>query len=233
MHLSPIGTILTPYKEKFAIPRQPGLVSSAVGEIHLFDDYADPNGFRGIEQFSHLWLLFQFHQTADRGWSPLVRPPRLGGNAKLGVFATRSTHRPNGIGLSVVEFAGLSTTKGKTVLKVRGMDLMDGTPILDIKPYLPYADALPLAQGGFANEIPDNQMPVSFHPNLAPALAKAEQLHPGITELISQVLAQDPRPAYKKHQPQIQEFGVKLGAFNIRWQVENGQSLVTAIVPLN
>ncbi|WP_232848731.1 tRNA (N6-threonylcarbamoyladenosine(37)-N6)-methyltransferase TrmO [Bowmanella yangjiangensis] len=233
MQLTPIGIIHTPYKEKFAIPRQPGLVKEAVGEIHLHADFADPNAFRGIEEFSHLWLLFQFHQTAHRGWSPLVRPPRLGGNAKLGVFATRSTHRPNGIGLSVVENLGLAQKQGKTFLKVGGMDLMDGTPILDIKPYLPYADAIPGASGGFANQAPEPDMQVQYAAEVIPNLLQAEQRQPGITDLIKQVLAQDPRPAYKKKQQDIQEFGMHLGEFNIRWQVKSGQSLVTQIIATN
>ncbi|GGO72153.1 tRNA (N6-threonylcarbamoyladenosine(37)-N6)-methyltransferase TrmO [Bowmanella pacifica] len=229
MQLTPIGIIHTPYKEKFAIPRQPGLVKQAQGEIHLCTAFADANAFRGIDAFSHLWLLFQFHQTAQRGWSPLVRPPRLGGNAKLGVFATRSTHRPNAIGLSVVENLGIEQQKGQLLLKVRGMDLMDGTPILDIKPYLPYADAIPDASGGFANTAPAPDMQVHYAAEVIPSLLKAERQSPGITDLIKQVLAQDPRPAYKKKQHETQEFGMHLGRFNIRWQVRQQESLVIEI----
>ena len=128
INIQPIGKIHTPYKEKFAIPRQPGLAKSAQGKIIILEKFNYPNYLRGIEQFSHLWLLFHFHQTADKGQSPLVRPPRLGGNQKLGVFATRSTFRPNGIGMSVVEFGSVSYQNNQLSLIVQGIDLLDAHP---------------------------------------------------------------------------------------------------------
>src|SRR5690554_2357523 len=143
-----IGYIESPYRQKFAIPRQPGLVKSARGAIRLENEFAHPDCTRGLEEFSHLWVQFIFHETQAQGWKPLVRPPRLGGNEKRGVFATRSTFRPNAIGLSVVELVEVQLSP-KPKLIVRGLDLLDGTPIIDIKPYLPYADAIPNARGGF------------------------------------------------------------------------------------
>jgi tRNA-Thr(GGU) m(6)t(6)A37 methyltransferase TsaA len=149
-----VGVIESPYKQKFAIPRQPGLIAEARGHLVLSPPFADDAIVRGIDSFSHLWLVFVFHETADKGWSPLVRPPRLGGNEKKGVFATRATFRPNPIGLSVVKLDGVERRGEQLVLKLSGIDLLDGTPVLDIKPYLPYADALPNAASGFADAAP-------------------------------------------------------------------------------
>ncbi|WP_040095556.1 tRNA (N6-threonylcarbamoyladenosine(37)-N6)-methyltransferase TrmO, partial [Aeromonas australiensis] len=149
-----LGIIRSPYKEKFAIPRQPGLVKSARARLELLPPYDQPDVLRGIEQFSHLWLSFVFHQTMAQGWHPTVRPPRLGGNERVGVFATRSTFRPNPLGLSVVELHGVGRERGKLWLELGAVDLLDGTPIVDIKPYVPYADSLPDARGGFAPDAP-------------------------------------------------------------------------------
>ncbi|EGU94921.1 hypothetical protein HMPREF9349_05200 [Escherichia coli MS 79-10] len=132
-----IGVIRSPYKEKFAVPRQPGLVKSANGELHLIAPYNQADAVRGLEAFSHLWILFVFHQTMEGGWRPTVRPPRLGGNARMGVFATRSTFRPNPIGMSLVELKEVVCHKDSVILKLGSLDLVDGTPVVDIKPYLP------------------------------------------------------------------------------------------------
>ncbi|MDF2179602.1 tRNA (N6-threonylcarbamoyladenosine(37)-N6)-methyltransferase TrmO [Aliiglaciecola sp. CAU 1673] len=226
MQLCPIGFIRTPYKEKFAIPRQPGLVAEARGEIHFQSPFDDINCFRGIENYSHLWLLFHFHQTQDRGWSPLVRPPRLGGNAKMGVFATRSTHRPNGIGMSVVKLQGLESREGKPVLIVSGMDLLDGTPLWDIKPYIPYADALPDATGGMAQDKPA-LMAVEFSQQASEQMAHLHKAH--LHNLIAAVLAQDPRPAYKKQQNAEETYGMRLEDINVRWTVADNRALVMEI----
>jgi tRNA-Thr(GGU) m(6)t(6)A37 methyltransferase TsaA len=232
LQLEPIAIIRTPYKQKFAIPRQPGLVKSAQGQIEFLGDYRDPNALRGIEQFSHLWLMFHFHQTAEQGWKPLVRPPRLGGNNKQGVFASRSTFRPNAMGLSVVEFEGVTAAKGQLTLHVKGIDLLDGSPIFDIKPYLPYADALPDARGGFANEAP-SQMEVKFAPQAQQQLTTWLKSYPNLQTLISEVLAQDPRPAYKalKHSDEL--FGMNLYDLNIQWQVKDGLNQVVNIEAIN
>jgi tRNA-Thr(GGU) m(6)t(6)A37 methyltransferase TsaA len=228
IQIEPIGIIRTPYKQKFAIPRQPGLVKSAEAQIEFLADYQDPNTLRGIEQFSHLWLMFHFHQTAGQGWSPLVRPPRLGGNDKQGVFATRSTFRPNAMGMSVVEFDSVSYAKGQLKLHVKGIDLLDGTPILDIKPYIPYADALPHASGGFAKNAP-MQMQVIFSPQAERQVAMWTEQHPNLVTLITAVLAQDPRPAYKALKNTDELFGMSLYALNIQWQVQDGINQVVNI----
>jgi tRNA-Thr(GGU) m(6)t(6)A37 methyltransferase TsaA len=229
INVQPIGKIHTPYKEKFAIPRQPGLAKSAEGEIIFFDEFNDPNYLRGIEQFSHLWLLFYFHQTADKGHSPLVRPPRLGGNQKLGVFATRSTFRPNGIGMSVVEFVAVSYQKKQLCLTVRGIDLLDGTPILDIKPYVPYADNIPQASGGMAQHSPE-LMAVIFTEQANTHLKGLEPRYPALSSLIQEVLSQDPRPAYHQNSDLDKIYGMTLYDLNIQWQVINQQNVVLTIV---
>ena len=228
IELAPIGIIRTPYKQKFAIPRQPGLVKSACGIIEFLDDYNDPNSLRGLEQFSHLWLIFQFHQTVEQGWSPLVRPPRLGGNSKQGVFATRSTFRPNALGLSVVEFDSISHQKDKLCLHVKGIDLLDGTPILDIKPYIPYADSIEDARGGFAHSAP-TQMDVDFSAEATGHLEKFRKPYPELRTLICEVLSQDPRPAYQSNQTNDREFGMNLYNLNIKWQVTAGRNQVLSI----
>lgn len=226
-----IGTIESPYKQKFAIPRQPGLIAEAKGKLVLSPPYADDDIVRGIESFSHLWLIFVFHETASKGWSPLVRPPRLGGNARKGVFATRATFRPNPIGLSVVKLEKVYRQHEKLVLELSGIDLLDGTPILDIKPYLPYADALPDAAGGFADSAPETLMTVSFSEQ-ARDFCMAQKAHPELALLIEKVLKQDPRPSYKKQRNAEQHYGMTLYHFNIKWTVNEEHNHVTEISQL-
>ncbi len=228
MSLQPIGLIHTPYKQKFAIPRQPGLVKEAVGEIRFFPPFNDLNCFRGIEQFSHLWLVFQFHQTQTRGWKPTVRPPRLGGNQRMGVFASRSTHRPNNLGISVVEFLHLHQHQGQVCLQVRGMDLLDGTPIIDIKPYLSYADAHPDAVSGYAVS-PPPCLSVDFSSQAQAQLGQVCSEPQKMKNLIEAVLAQDPRPAYKTAQALPQSYAMRLDNLNIHWQSVDNRIEVTAI----
>ena len=153
-----IGVIRSPYKEKFAVPRQPGLVKNGGGELHLLPPYNQADAVRGLENFSHLWILFVFHQTMEGGWRPTVRPPRLGGNARMGVFATRSTFRPNPIGMSLVELKGIRCQKEHVVLELGSLDLVDGTPVVDIKPYLPFAEALPEASASYAQQAPQAEV---------------------------------------------------------------------------
>lgn len=226
--IQPIGLIRTPYKQKFAIPRQPGLVASAKGKIEFAKDFCDPNFLRGIEQFSHLWLLFQFHQTTAQGWSPLVRPPRLGGNTKIGVFATRSTFRPNNMGMSVVKFIAVEQDKSRLSLIVSGIDLLDGTPIIDIKPYLPYADHVPQATSDFAHSQPI-QMPVTFSKTANQHLIAFKDQYPELKQLIAEVLAQDPRPAYQAKNANSKSYGMGLYDLNIRWTVVNEICIVEEI----
>lgn len=154
-HINPIGFIQSPYKEKFAVPRQPRLAPSATSRIKLVGEANSPEAIRGIEQFSHLWLLFLFDQNLEAGWRPTVRPPRLGGNERIGVFASRATFRPNGIGMSAVELKGVIQEGNQTYLELGSVDLVDNTPIIDIKPYIPYSDSIPDALGGFADKEPD------------------------------------------------------------------------------
>lgn len=226
-----IGYIESPYKQKFAIPRQPGLIAAAHGKLVLQAPFADETFVRGIEAFSHLWLLFVFHETADKGWSPLVRPPRLGGNVRKGVFATRATFRPNPIGMSVVKLEGVSQKKGQIELLISGLDLLHGTPILDIKPYLPYSDALPHASGGFADAAPETTMTVSFSEDAA-GFCQRQRAYPDLQNLIEQVLKQDPRPSYKKQRQSEQHYGMTLYNFNIKWTVNGEHNHVTEILQL-
>ena len=201
MEIKPIGFIKSPYKQKFAILRQPGLVKAAVGEIVFEEGFADPNCLREIDNFSHLWLLFQFHETADKGWTPTVKPPRLGGKEKVGVFASRSTFRPNSLGMSVVENLGWEQQGRNLTLRVASIDLLDGTPIVDIKPYIPYADSIPEAIGGYANEAPGYIYKVELDENAEQSLEELEADYPHLRELIVSVLAQDPRPAWRHKKP--------------------------------
>ena len=198
------------------------------GNVFFNDEYNDPNYLRGIEQFSHLWLVFHFHQTSEQGHSPLVRPPRLGGNQKLGVFATRSTFRPNSIGMSVVEFADVSFQNKQLCLKIKGVDLLDGTQILDIKPYIPYADNVSHANGGIAQHSPD-LMPVVFSDHALQQLKQFTAHYPEIKTLISEVLSQDPRPAYHQDKSSDKVYGMALYDLNVQWQVINQQNVVKAI----
>lgn len=223
-----VGFIRSPYKQKFAIPRQPGLIDEAHGELVLVPPYANDEMVRGIEGFSHLWLVFVFHETANKGWSPLVRPPRLGGNAKKGVFATRATFRPNPIGLSVVQFKGVERRGENLVLKIAGIDLLDGTPILDVKPYLPYADAVPNSLGGFADDAPETDMTVSFSDE-AQHFIKRQTQYPQLAVFIEKVLKQDPRPPYKKERDGEQSYGMTLYDFNIKWTVNDRHNHVVTV----
>ncbi len=231
MKITPIAYIKSPYKQKFAIPRQPNLVKEARAEIIFEKAFSDPNCLRGIEQFSHLWLFFLFHQTADKGWSPTVQPPRLGGKENIGVFATRSTFRPNPIGLSVVENLGWKQQGASLTLQVGGMDLLDDTPIIDIKPYLPYADALPQAKAGFAEAAPAADYEVSFSSDAELILQELEADYPELRTFINSVLKQDPRPAWRKKQQDKKRYGMTLYHLNIKWQVNENQIQVTSIQP--
>ena len=225
-----IGVIHSPWKEKFAVPRQPGLVQDGGGELHLQPPYNQPEAVRGLEAFSHLWLLFVFHQTMEGGWRPTVRPPRLGGNARMGVFATRSTFRPNPIGMSLVELKGIRIEKQQVILQLGSLDLIDGTPVVDIKPYLPFAEALPHAEAGFAQTAPAADMPVRFSDQAQQQLHQQSR-YPNLARFISEVLAQDPRPAYRQGETQEREYAAWLMDFNVRWRIDDAGTEVIAIDP--
>lgn len=225
--IEPIGFLRSPYKEKFSVPRQPGLVPSARATLVLCGDANTPEAVRGIEQFSHLWLLFLFDQNLSAGWRPTVRPPRLGGNDRIGVFASRATFRPNGIGMSAIKLLGVRQEKGQVLLDLAGVDLVDGTPVIDIKPYIPYSDNLPDASGGFAAETPE-LLPVEFTPA---ALAQLDGKDAAYQQaVIEEVLAQDPRPAYKKGKTDDKGYGVLLFDYNVRFRFVGDKVLVEEIV---
>lgn len=213
-----IATIHSPYKEKFAVPRQPGLVPSAIAELEILPPYDDINAFLGLQEFSHLWLVFIFHKNRNQEkWSPTVRPPRLGGNKRLGVFATRSPCRPNPVGLSLVEFHGIKQVNGKIFLILSNIDLVDGTPVIDIKPYIPYADSKPEALAGFAQLQPSSLMQVEFSAQAQKSINLFKGDHLELQQLIIEVLQQDPRPAYKKKKEDPKTYAVHLLDFNISW----------------
>ncbi|MBW3694335.1 tRNA (N6-threonylcarbamoyladenosine(37)-N6)-methyltransferase TrmO [Vibrio sp. T187] len=216
--IEPIGHIQSPFKEKFAVPRQPRLTPSATSRIQLLGNSNSPEAIRGIEQFSHLWLLFLFDQNIEAGWKPTVRPPRLGGNERIGVFASRATFRPNAIGMSAVELKGVSQKGNQTWLELGSADLVDGTPIIDIKPYIPYSDSIPDAIGGFANEEPKT-LDVNFSELAIKKLNNHPTAHQ-VIQVIKEVLAQDPRPAYKKGKPDNKEYAVNLFDLNVKFVVE-------------
>jgi len=227
-HLSAVGHIQSPYKQKFAIPRQPRLVPEAKAKLIFKPDFNREEFVRGIEEFSHIWLLFRFHETADKGYSAMVRPPRLGGNERKGVFATRATFRPNAIGMSAVKLEGVEYKNNQLALLLSGIDLLDGTPILDIKPYLPYSDAMTQASAGFADTRPETPMSVEFSPQALGFIASQHD-HPELKAFITNVLKQDPRPAYKKLKNGEQSYGMNLYNFNICWQVNGEHNYVSQI----
>ncbi|HGJ5855096.1 tRNA (N6-threonylcarbamoyladenosine(37)-N6)-methyltransferase TrmO [Arsenophonus nasoniae] len=214
-----IGLIESPYKEKFAIPRQPGLIDDGQGFLRLLPPYNHPDAVRGLEQFSHIWVIFIFHQTKQQSWRPLVRPPRLGGNTKMGVFATRSPFRPNPIGMSLIELKNLIIRDSEVGLTLGSIDLVDGTPVIDIKPYLPFAESLPKAVAGFAQAAPANKMTVIFSATAQKQLIEQQTRYSFLERFIRQVLAQDPRPAYKKNAADEKIYAVHLLDFNVRWRI--------------
>jgi tRNA-Thr(GGU) m(6)t(6)A37 methyltransferase TsaA len=233
LEFQPIGICRSPYTDKFGIPRQPRLVEAAEASIELLPPYNREEAFAGLDGFSHVWLIFVFHDDClEAGWRPQVRPPRLGGRGKVGVFASRSPYRPNPIGISAVAQHGL-TRRGKCLrLTVAGADLLDQTPILDIKPYVPYADAISEATGGFANTPPPVRFEVDFSPRARAQLLDHDPNRAlRLAELIEQVIAQDPRPGYMDRYPERRNFVLQLYQLEIRWEVEADRALVTVITP--
>lgn len=215
MNISPIATVHSCFGEKFGVPRQPLLADASRAAIELLPPLNTPDAVAGLEENTHLWVIFQFHRVAGQ-WSTKVRPPRLGGNKKLGVLATRSPFRPNNIGLSVVRLIEVRT-EPRVELIVGGADLVDGTPVLDIKPYIPYADALADAQSAFAGAPPaavDVLIPDDIR---ARAAAYRDDWGTDLSRLIEQVLAQDPKPAYQQPEPD-RIYGMALCGFNLRWR---------------
>lgn len=244
VHLEPIGVIHTCFKEKFGIPRQPNLAARAPGMLEFFPEFAKSEAVRGLEQFSHIWLVFVFHKAVkkDGKWSPMVRPPRLGGNKKVGVFASRSPFRPNPIGMSCVRLDSIESTPKGPVLYLAGVDILDQTPVLDIKPYLPYSDRLPTARDGFA-PAPDNKTcQVGFSDTAATQIREREKTIPNLLSIITQVLENDPRPAYcNAHFTNLKRdirtdvpgdnrvYGTRLFDFDLKWQAAGNKIRVLCL----
>lgn len=227
--LEPIAIIHSPFREKFATPRQPGLAPSICAEIIFSAGFATPEAVRGLEGFSHLWLIFLFHQNWKKGWQPTVRPPRLGGNQRVGVYASRSPFRPNPIGLSAVKLLSINCDGGHVSLQVQGADLIDGTPILDIKPYIPYGDSLPAATGGFAEETPGPTLQVEFSDLAQQQICQYQTETPELETMLQETLGLDPRPAYRHRGEDSQEYGVLFDRYNIRWKVQGRRLIVMGI----
>jgi tRNA-Thr(GGU) m(6)t(6)A37 methyltransferase TsaA len=217
-----IARMRSDFPEKFGIPRQSGMVNELESTIVFEPEYRNKDALRGLEDFSHLWIIWQFSKAVRTEWSPTVRPPRLGGNTRIGVFATRSPFRPNHMGLSSVKIIGLEHTEQfGTVIRVAGADLMDGTPILDIKPYIPYCDSHPEAAGGFTDNAGDFILKVEISPDL---LAKfPEKKRSALIDLLSH----DPRPSYQQDADRI--YGLSFSGHNIRFTVNDGVLVVKAI----
>lgn len=222
MEIKIIAKIYTDYKEKFGIPRQSGIAEDSRGKIVFEKQFRCPEALRGIEGFSHLWLIWEFSEAKREGWSPTVRPPRLGGNKKVGVFATRSPYRPNSLGLSSVKLVGVENdTKLGTVLIVEGADMLDGTPIYDIKPYLKFTDSHEDARGGFADGVSDYKLSVDFPAELL------EKIPEGERGALITALSNDPRPAYKPDGEN--EYGMKYSGYDVKFKVSSDTLTVTGI----
>jgi tRNA-Thr(GGU) m(6)t(6)A37 methyltransferase TsaA len=220
--ITPIAHIRSDFATKFGIPRQSGLVQQLRATIVFEPEFRNADALRGMEGFSHLWLIWQFSEAVRSGWSPTVRPPRLGGNTRMGVFATRSPFRPNNLGLSCVTFLGLEETEEwGTVIHVGGADLMDGTPIFDIKPYIPYADCQPDALGGFTDTAGEFLLEVDFPPQLMAILPAEKQ------EAAVEVLSHDPRPSYQRKPGRV--YGLTFAGFDIRFTVEENTLTVIGV----
>ncbi len=217
-----IARMHSDFATKFGIPRQSGLVEELRSTIVFEPEFRNPDALRGIEDFSHLWIIWQFSEAVRQGWSPTVRPPRLGGNTRMGVFATRSPFRPNNLGLSSVKLLGVEhTEKYGTVLHVGGADLMDGTPIFDIKPYIPYGDCHVGATGGFTDTAGDFLLEVDFPPALLERLPQEKR------EAAVKVLSHDPRPSYQRKPGRI--YGLTFAGYDIRFTVEENRLTVTEV----
>jgi len=224
--LKTIATIHTDFPTKFGIPRQGGLVDALKATIVFEPEYRNATALRGLEGYSHLWLIWLFSESVMDSWSPTVKPPRLGGNRRMGVFATRSPFRPNPLGLSCVKLEGIEPSGPQgPLLRVAGADLMDGTPIFDIKPYVPYADCHPDATGGFTDGIRYERLAVDFPEALLDAIPPDKRL------ALIEVLAQDPRPGYR-HGEASRRYGVAFAGYDVRFTVEGSTLTVVEVVKL-
>lgn len=224
MELKTIARIKSDFAAKFGVPRQSGLVESLRAEVIFEPDYRVPEAVRGLDGYSHIWLIWQFSQAVRENWSPTVRPPRLGGNRRVGVFATRSPFRPNALGLSCVRLEGVELTRERgPVLHVAGADLVDGTPIFDIKPYLPYADSRPDASGGFTDASPRRALEVEISPALL------ERVPGSRREALLGVLANDPRPSYRTDPGRV--YGFTFAGLEVKFRVDGETLYVLSVEP--
>lgn len=229
LNIKVIARIRSDFPDKFGIPRQSGLLKNLRSTIVFEPKFQIADALRGLEGFSHLWLLWIFSENVRDTWKPTVRPPRLGGNTRLGVFATRSSFRPNPIAMSCVKIEKINLTgENAPSIEVSGADLMDGTPIVDIKPYLPYADSVPEAAGGFAEAVRFNKLEVSFAPEVQAALD--EQFPAEKKAALVELLSEDPRPAYQRSADRV--YGFRFADFEIKFQVQGDHLTVVAILPL-
>lgn len=224
--IHPIAKMRSDFPTKFGIPRQSSLVEGLESTIVFEPEFRNPEALRGIEGFSHLWIIWQFSEAVRQDWSPTVRPPRLGGNTRMGVFATRSPFRPNNLGLSCVQLLRVEHTSHEgTVLHVSGADLMDGTPIFDIKPYIPYSDSFPEASGGFTDTAEDFILTVDFPESLLNLLPENKR------QAAIGVLSHDPRPSYQRKPDRI--YGLSFSGFDIRFTVNDKTLYVREVAKLS
>ena len=226
-----IGLVHSPFKEKFGIPRQPGLVPEIEAVLELLPPFDRQEAVSGLQGYSHIWVQFVFHQTIQDQWQPTVRPPRLGGNRRVGVFASRSPFRPNPIGLSVVRLDEVRCAAGRVELAVSGADMVDGTPVLDVKPYLPYVDSLSDALSGYAPIPPEPPFEVHILP-LAEAQLNLRPEPDRLRVLIKSILEIDPRPAYKGESQPDRVYGIRLYDFDLRWRVAGNRVEVLELAPI-
>ncbi|VAW88978.1 tRNA (adenine(37)-N6)-methyltransferase [hydrothermal vent metagenome] len=228
--IEPIGTVHSCFKELFGIPRQPGLVKAARGWIEFYPPFNRAEAFTGLEGISHLWVTFVFHKSLNNETSLTVRPPRKEGK-RMGVFATRAPNRPNQIGQSVVELERIETRNGKVTLHIKGLDLVEGTPVIDIKPYIPYVDSIPDAHGGFAHLAPEQRLQVSFSDEANRQVDLFEKQHPQLRQLISDILQYDPRPVYVRKLANKKQFGFFLYDLDVKVEiVDKGMVQVSNVV---
>lgn len=232
-----IGLVDSPYRQKFGIPRQPGLCPSIPGRIVMRSTFNDPDAFRGIEDSSHIWVLFIFHHQSTNTWQPLVRPPKLGGNTRRGVFATRSPYRPNRIGQSVVKLETIEISNQQVVLHISGHDLLDGSPVVDIKPYLPYADIIETADSGYPKNHDTSLAPdhysVTFSDQAQHQCSLWQQQQSGdLSIMLTQLLSQDPRPGYHADKSPDRHYGLRFFDFEVLFSFCNSNIVVDKILPL-
>jgi tRNA-Thr(GGU) m(6)t(6)A37 methyltransferase TsaA len=225
-----IGYVASCFKEKFGIPRQSGLVPEARGILEIMPPYNRPEAFRELADYSHIWLTFVFHANLRQQWKPTVRPPRLGGNQRVGVFASRSPFRPNPIGLSVVRLDRLELAPNRVSLHLSGIDLLDGTPVLDVKPYLPYTDAIADARSGYAATPPVETYDLRFCAAAEQTLsALPQEAADTLRQLIRRLLTLDPRPGYRRGEAEQRRYGMRLLDYDLHWEVDGDRLIVVSI----